>query len=270
MKVRRQVEESKDVEAGVSGLKPWCGRTERYATGWKTQLLKDRRSQRERGRTGTGVEIIRTRLSGTKHVSMMSPVPAQARSASPASRPCARREPPDLRAALARRPPRARCSRAPAPPSIPAAIASTFFSAPESISTPVDVVWTCSPASCVDANSRCTRHGQLLVFVDAATIAVGRPCISSTANVGPDSTASGWSRPSPAWDHLRSSSRTCPSLRGAAFKGVGRRIEFMGGVEGFRDRKRRGVGGETRALGTKVLKKRRSPRERGRTGTSVR
>ena len=75
MKVRRQVEESKDVEAGVSGLKPWCGRTERHAAGWKTQLLKDRRSQRERGRTGTGVEIIRTRLSGTKHVSMMSPVP---------------------------------------------------------------------------------------------------------------------------------------------------------------------------------------------------
>ena len=133
MKVRRQVEESKDVEAGVSGLKPWCGRTERYATGWKTQLLKDRRSQRERGRTGTGVEIIRTRLSGTKHVSMMSPVPDNPLSVSGfapifvashriSAHPCA------TTAASALFP-------SSNPSIIPAAIASTFFSAPES-STP--------------------------------------------------------------------------------------------------------------------------------------
>ena len=47
-----------------------------------------------------------------------------------------------------------------------------------------------------DAEEPLHAPRQLLVF-DAAKIAVGEPCISSTANAGPESTASGWSRPNP-------------------------------------------------------------------------
>ena len=43
----------------------------------------------------------------------------------------------------------------------------------------------------------------------------------------------------------------------------------MKGAEVCRDRKQRGVGGERRPPGEKVLKDRRSPRRRGRTGTGV-
>ena len=71
---------------------------------------------------------------------------------------------------------------------MPAAMASTFLSAPD-ISTPVTSVEVFTRRQ-LDAKSLCTRHARSLLS-DAATIAVGKPCMSSTANVGPESTASG-------------------------------------------------------------------------------
>mmetsp|Transcript_35403 Transcript_35403/g.56930 ORF Transcript_35403/g.56930 Transcript_35403/m.56930 type:complete len:354 (+) Transcript_35403:195-1256(+) len=136
---------------------------------------------------------VRFRLRLTKQVSMMSPVPDSPDSVSglapilPASHrisahPCA------TSAAMALLP---RFK----PSTIPAAMASTFFSAPD-ISTPTTSVDVFTRRQ-LEPNKRCTRHASAS-SVDAATIAVGSPCISSTAKVGPDSTARGWSRPKPA------------------------------------------------------------------------
>jgi len=79
------------------------------------------------------------------------------------------------------------------PSTMPAAMASTFFSAP-AISTPTT------------SSLRLTRRQGLASMADAccasstlseaATIMVGRPCISSTANEGPDSTTMGCLRSS--------------------------------------------------------------------------
>ena len=51
--------ELKGVEVFASGLKPWCGRRD-AATG--TKFLKERRAPRRRGRMGTSVNRLRTRL----------------------------------------------------------------------------------------------------------------------------------------------------------------------------------------------------------------
>mmetsp|Transcript_30526 Transcript_30526/g.75882 ORF Transcript_30526/g.75882 Transcript_30526/m.75882 type:complete len:232 (-) Transcript_30526:313-1008(-) len=136
---------------------------------------------------------VRLRLRFTKHVSMMSPVPDSPDSVSglapilPASHrisahPCA------TSAAMALLP-RLR------PSTMPAAMASTFLSAPD-ISTPTTSVEVLTRKQ-LDANRRCTRRASS-GSSDAATMAVGSPAMSSTAKVGPDSTASGCWRPSPA------------------------------------------------------------------------
>ncbi len=134
---------------------------------------------------------VRLRDRLTKQVSMMSPTPdrpdsvtgsAPMRSASHriSLHPCA------TSAAMALLP-------SSSPSTMPAAMASTFLSAP-AISTPMTSVLVLTRRLLL-ANSRCTRTASF-TSSDAATMAVGRPCMSSMANDGPESTARGCLRPS--------------------------------------------------------------------------
>ena len=76
------------------------------------------------------------------------------------------------------------------PSTIPAAIANTFFNAPD-ISTPTTSVLVFTRKHELPYND-CTLLANISSS-DAATIPVGNPCISSTANVGPLKMHNGWS-----------------------------------------------------------------------------
>ena len=81
----------------------------------------------------------------------------------------------------------------PSPSTIPAAMATTFFSAPP-ISTPITSLVTFT-RSVGEAKTCCTNLA-CLSSSDAATRLVGRPSITSLAKLGPDSATRGWSSPS--------------------------------------------------------------------------